>query len=127
MKNSIKISIVALTLFASATFTANAEDKEAKKAAALKTVVYISKDGKVNVLVDKPNTDANTTLLIKDESGAIVYREVIQKENQKFGRILNVNELTAGKYEIKVISKDDSQTKSFQLSEPATERVVTIK
>jgi hypothetical protein len=127
MKNSIKISIVALTLFASATFTANAEDKETKKAAALKTGIYISKDGKVNVLVDKPNTDANTTLLIKDEYGAIVYREVIQKENQKFGRILNVNELTAGKYEIKIISKDDSQTKSFQLSEPTTERVVTIK
>ncbi|WP_159471826.1 DUF3244 domain-containing protein [Dyadobacter sp. 3J3] len=127
MKNSIKNIAVAFAFVASFAFTAHAEEKETKKSAALNTGVYINKNGKINVFVDKLNNDSNTTILVKNTTGDIVYREVVEKENQKFGRILNVDELAAGKYEIKVISKNDSQTKSFQLSEPVVERVVTIK
>lgn len=127
MKTYIKNIAVAFALVASFAFSANADDKETKKAASLNTGVYINKEGKINVFVDKPSSDFNTTLLIKNAAGEIVYSEVVQKDLQKFGRVLNVNELPAGKYEIKVSSKNDSQTKSFQLSEPVVERVVSIK
>ncbi len=127
MKNSFKNIAIAFALIASFAFTAHAEEKETKKSSALNTGVYINKNGKINVFVDKLNNDSNTTILVKNASGEIVYREVVEKDHQKFGRILNVDELGAGKYEIKVSSKNDSQTQSFQLSEPIVERVVTIK
>ncbi|MBE9466682.1 hypothetical protein [Dyadobacter subterraneus] len=127
MKTYIKNIAVAFAFVASFAFSAYADDKETKKAASLNTGVYINKEGKINVFVDKPNNDSNTTLLVRNATGDIVYREVVEKGNQKFGRVLNVNELPAGKYEIKVSSKNDSQTKSFQLSEPVVERVVSIK
>lgn len=126
MENSIKTFICAFALITSAAFTANAEDKENKKAASFGTGIYINKEGKINVLVDKQSNKANTTLLVRNEHGEIVYREVIEKDNQKFGRLLNVEDLEAGKYEINVISNNEVQKKAFQLSEPTTERVVTI-
>jgi hypothetical protein len=127
MKNSIKTFICAFALITSAAFTANADDKENKKASRFGTGIYINKQGKINVFVDKQNTDANTTLLVRNEQGKIVYREVIEKDNQKFGRLLNVEDLEAGKYEINIISDNEIQKKGFQLSEPTTERVITIK
>jgi hypothetical protein len=56
-----------------------------------------------------------------------VYREVVEKDNQKFGRILNVEKLEAGQYELNVVSKNEVQTKSFQLTEQKTERILSIK
>ncbi|WP_159468166.1 DUF3244 domain-containing protein [Dyadobacter sp. 3J3] len=127
MKTYIKNIAVAFAFVASFAFSAHADDKATKKASVLNTGVYINKNGKINVFVDKLNSNSNTTIVVKNSAGDVVYREVVEKDLQKFGRILNVDELTAGKYEIKVSSKNDSQTKSFQLSEPVVERVVTIK
>ena len=126
MKNSIKTFAVAIALIA-ASFTANADDKETKKSAGFGTGIYSTKSGKINVLVDKVNSDAATTLLLRNENGQIVYKETVDKNEQKFGRTLNVDELSAGKYEIEVTSKGEKQSKSFQLSEQKTERVLAIK
>jgi flagellar hook assembly protein FlgD len=127
MKTSFKTIIVAFAFVTSFAFAANAEDKkETKKSSALNTGVYINKEGKINVLVDQLNNASNTTLLIRNETGQVVYREIIEKGNQKFGRVLNVEELSAGTYQIEVSSKNDSQIKSFQLSEPQTERTIAI-
>jgi hypothetical protein len=126
MKNSIKTFAVAIALLATS-FAANAEDKETKKSAGFGTGIYTTKSGKINVLVDKVSSDAPTTLLLKNENGQIVYKEVVDKNQQKFGRILNVDELSAGKYEIEVTSKGEKQSKSFELSEQKVERVLAIK
>ena len=126
MKNSIKTFAVAVALFATA-FTANAEDKETKKSTGLGTGIYTTKSGKINVLVNKASTDAATTLVLKNENGQVVYREIIDKTQQKFGRSLNVDELTAGKYEIEVTSKGEKQSKSFEVSEQKAERILAIK
>jgi flagellar hook assembly protein FlgD len=126
MKTSIKTIIVAFAFVTSFAFTANAEEKETRKTSSLNTGVYVNKEGKINVLVDQPNNTANTTLLIRNETGQVVYREVIEKGNQKFGRVLNVDELSAGSYQIEVSSKNNSQVKTFQLSEPQTERSIAI-
>ena len=126
MKNSIKTFAVAIALLATS-FAANAEDKETKKSAGFGTGIYTTKSGKINVLVDKVSSDAPTKLLLKNENGQIVYKEVVDKNQQKFGRILNVDELSAGKYEIEVTSKGEKQSKSFELSEQKVERVLAIK
>ena len=126
MKNSIKTFAVAIALIA-ASFTANAEDKETKKSAGFGTGIYTTKSGKINVMVDKVSSDASTTLLLRNEKGEIVYKETVGKNEQKFGRSLNVNELSAGKYEIEVSSQGEKQSKSFELSEQKAERVLAIK
>lgn len=126
MKNSIKTFICAFALVTSFGFSASAEDKETKKSTGFGTGIYTSKAGKINVLVDKVNAEANTTLLLKNEKGEIVYREVIEKSNQKFGRVLNLEELEAGNYEIKITSNGETQSKTFKLLEQKTERVLTI-
>ena len=126
MKNSIKTFAVAIALIA-ASFTANAEDKETKKSAGFGTGIYTTKSGKINVFVDKVNADSPTTILLKTKNGQVVYRETVGKNEQKFGRSLNVNELSAGKYEIEVSSQGEKQSKSFELSEQKAERVLAIK
>ncbi|KAA6430341.1 hypothetical protein FEM33_25380 [Dyadobacter flavalbus] len=127
MKNSVKTFAFALALLASATFTASAEDKETKKASTFGTGIYPTKTGRINVLVDKVNNDANTVLLIKNENGDIIYRETINKNEQKFGRSLNLDEMEAGKYRLEVISGNEVQSKTFQLSAQKTERMLTVK
>jgi len=124
MKTTIKTFAVAFALIA-ASFTANAE--ETKKASGFGTGIYTTKSGKINVLVDKANANANTTLLLKNEKGDVVYQETVGKKTQKFGRTLNVDELRSGTYEIQVTSQGETQSKSFELSNQETERTLQIK
>lgn len=126
MKNSIKTFAVAIALLA-ASFAANAEDKETRKSTGFGTGMYTTKSGKIKVLVDKVSSDAPTVILLKNENHQILYRETIEKNEQKFGRTLNVDELPAGKYEIEVSSKGEKQSRIFDLSEPKMERVIAIK
>ena len=126
MKTSIKTFAVAFALIAAA-FTANAENKDNKKSAGFGTGIFASKGGKINVLVDKNAADAPTTILLKNAEGDVVYTETVNKNQQKFGRILNVEELASGKYELEVSSKGEKQIKSFELSEQQSERVLAVK
>jgi hypothetical protein len=125
MRTSLKTFALAFAFVAS-TFAAQAEDKEAKRAV-LGTGIYPTKAGKINVLVDKTNAESSTTLLLKNENGEIVYRETISKEQQKFGRTLNLDNMEAGQYKLEVISGKDIQSKTFQLSDQKVERTVMIK
>ncbi|MCF2498680.1 hypothetical protein [Dyadobacter chenhuakuii] len=126
MKTTIKTFAFALALIASS-FAANAEDKETKKASTFGTGIYPTKSGKINVLVNKANNNANTVILLKNEAGIVVYRETVSKDNQKFGRTLNMDQMDAGKYELDVISGKEIQSKSFELSEQKLERSLTVK
>ena len=126
MKTYIKNIAVAFAFVASFAFAAHADDKAAKKSTGFGTGIYSTKGGKINVLVDKVNQDSPTIIVLKNSLGDIVYREVVEKGSQKFGRSLNVNELEAGKYEIQVTSNGETQSKSLQLTEQKTERVLTI-
>jgi hypothetical protein len=126
MKNSIKSIIVAFALVTSFASSASADNKEAKKSAGFGTGIYATKSGKINVLVNKVSQDYATVLVLKNKSGEVIYREVVEKGSQKFGRLLNLNDLEAGQYEIKVTSNGESQSKIFQLTEQQTERVLTV-
>ena len=125
MKNSIKTIVFALALITTA-FTANAEDKESKKPAGFDTGIYTTKTGRINVIVNKATLEGATTILLKNEKGDVIYREIVGKKEQKFGRTLNLDELETGKYEIEVRSLGETQSKSFELSDQRTERILTV-
>jgi len=127
MKNSIKTIVCALTLITSSSFAANEVDKENKKASGFGIGIYASREDKINVFVDKQSANSPTTLLVRSNQGDIIYRETIEKENTKFGRLLNVSDLEPGRYEIKIISDNETQTQAFELSAPTTERVLKIQ
>ncbi|WP_159469896.1 DUF3244 domain-containing protein [Dyadobacter sp. 3J3] len=127
MRKSIKNILVAFVAVTSLAFTANAEGRDNTKTSDLNTGVFVNKEGKINVTVDQANVDAATTISIINEIGEVVYSEVVERGNQKFGRVLNVDKLEDGQYEIEVKSKNESQTKTFQVSEPKTERVIEIQ
>jgi len=127
MKTSIKTFAYALAFVSAFSLTANAEDKENKKSTGFGTGIYATKTGKINVRVDKYGTDAPTMLLLRNEYGEIIYRETVSKKEQKIGRLLNVNDLDPGKYAIEIISKGEKQSKSFELSEQKTERILELK
>ena len=126
MKNSIKTFVCALALVATV-FTAKAEDKETKKPAGFETGIYPNKHGKINVMVNKFGSGESTQIVLKNSQGTVVYRETINKANQKFGRVLNLEQLDAGKYQLEISSNGETQSKSIQVSEPTTNRVLTIK
>jgi hypothetical protein len=126
MKTSIKAFICALTLVSTA-FTAQADDKEMKKPAGFGTGIYTTKSGKINLNVDKPSANAATTIVLRNNKNEILYRETVAKDHQKFGRLLNVDGLSAGKYEIQITSKGETQSRTFEVYEKAFDKVITLK
>lgn len=126
MKNLIKTFASVIALVSVLTFSAHAEDKETKKAAGFGTGMFVNKSGKVNVMVDKVNADSHTTLLVTNEKGDVVYQETIGKKIQKFGRVLNVDQLDSGTYEVEVVSKGEKQSRKFEISEKTSTKTIAI-
>lgn len=126
MKTSIKNIAIAFALITSFAFSAHADDKAAKKSTGFGTGIYATKKGNINVLVDKVNQEKPTVIVLENNKGDVLYREVVEKEKTNFGRSLNLNELEAGKYQLKVSSNGETQSKSFELNEQKTERILTV-
>jgi hypothetical protein len=126
MKNSIKTFICAIALTA-ATFTAYAENGETSKPTGFQTGVYKNSAGKVQVTVVKTSADAPTTLVLKDESGKVVYRETINRRQQKFSRLLNLEGMDSGIYQLDILSDGEVESKTIQLSDKKIERTLSIK
>ncbi len=126
MKTTFKTFAIALAFIATA-FTAQAEDKETKKASGFGTGIYTTKSGNINVMVEKANTDASTTIALKTEKGAVVYEETVGKKNKRFGRSLNVADLKPGTYEIEVSNQGEKLIKTFELSTSDSQRIIQVK
>jgi hypothetical protein len=65
--------------------------------------------------------------LITNRSGATFYREVIDRNTDKFRKTFNVNELSAGTYTIEVSANGQKTEKDFEVAEIRTERQISIK
>jgi hypothetical protein len=126
MKPSIKT--IAMTMVIAATFAFNsfADDKESKKAAAFGTGIFASNSGKIHVNIDKYTSD-KAIIVITNRGGATFYREVIERNTDKFRKTFNVNELPAGTYTIEVSANGQKTEKNFEVAEIRTERQVSIK
>lgn len=126
MKTSVQLFALVFAFVATA-FSATAEDKEAKKSSGFGTGMYATKSGTIRVMVEKIDRKASTTIRLKDDQGKIVYAETVNRSIQLFSRTLNVDELSTGKYEVEVMSNGEKQTKSFELIQPKSERILQVR
>ena len=126
MKPSIKTIAMTMVIAAPFAFNTFAEDKESKKATAFGTGIFASNSGKIHVNVDKYTSD-KAVVLITNHSGATFYREVIDRNTDKFRKAFNVNELPAGTYTIEVSANGQKTEKNFEVSESRTERQISVK
>lgn len=125
MKKSVKTIVFAFVFSAAFAFSAVASDKEAKKVTGFATGIYVTKEGKINLNVDK-YTSSKTTILITNRAGIVIYREVLGKELSKFKRSLNVDALPSGKYTLEVSSNKEKQTNHFEISEEVKLKEITL-
>ena len=125
MKNSIKTLICAIALSTVFAFNASADDKETKKATGFGTGIFTTKQGKISVNIDKYN-EKPTIILLEDVKGNVLYKEVISKNETKLRRSLDMSQLPAGDYDLKVISNGEKQTKRVELQEARPERLISM-
>ncbi|WP_221390725.1 T9SS type A sorting domain-containing protein [Dyadobacter sp. NIV53] len=125
MKTSAKNFIYALALTTVLAFSASAEDKKTKKVTAFGTGIYATKTGKINVNVNKYN-EKLTVIQLQDKRGNILYQEVVNKNETKFRRSLDVNELPTGEYTLQIMSDGEKQIKKVEVNEKHPERVISM-
>jgi hypothetical protein len=104
----------------------NAEDKEGKKTTEFDTGIYASKSGKLHVNVDKYSKEP-AIVLVTDQSGKTVYREVVRKDVNKFRTAFDVSHLPSGTYTIEVAGQGHKQSKTFELTEKIAERAISVR
>ena len=125
MKTSAKNFTYALALSTVLAFGASAEDKNTKKVTAFGTGIYATKTGKINVNIDKYNQKP-TIIQLEDQRGNVLYEEVVNKDNTKFRRSLDVNELPAGEYTLQIMSDGQKQSKKVEVNERHPERMLSM-
>ncbi|MCE6989287.1 T9SS type A sorting domain-containing protein [Dyadobacter sp. CY323] len=126
MKTSLKSIALAVAFSAIFAFNSFADDKEGKKTASFGTGVFASKSGKIHINVDKYSNE-NTAVIVTDQSGKLMYREVLGKGVTKLRTALNVSDLPAGSYRIEITSKSGKEVKSFSVTDKVAQRTISIK
>lgn len=126
MKPSIKTIAFAIVFATVSTLNAFADEKENKKVTAFGTGIFASNSGKIHVNVDK-YTAEKAVVLMTNEKGETIYREVIGKGTEKFRKALDVSALPAGKYTIEVFAGGQKSEKRFEVSEVLTDRQISLK
>lgn len=117
MKNAFKslIAVIALT-----TTVAFAGNDNATKSSSFRSGMYVSKDGKLNVNIEKKET-AKTSVAVKDLKGNTIYETYVSKKPSTYSIKLDMSELKAGEYTIEIKNGDQSESKSVTISEPKVE------
>ncbi len=64
--------------------------------------------------------------MVRKRNGEVMYQEYVAAENTKFGRILNVDDLSAGTYYVEVKSNGVSQKQLFTIGEEITTRSLNV-
>ncbi|OIN57202.1 DUF3244 domain-containing protein [Arsenicibacter rosenii] len=76
--------------------------------------VYVTTQNKVRMAVEK-TTPETLTLTVRDNQQQVVYSKQISKKDMKISVQFDMSELTDGKYELEVASKDGSIKKQVEL------------
>src|SRR5690606_16575667 len=121
----IKSIALVFVFSAVSAFNAFADDKDAKKVG-FGTGIFASKSGKIHINVDKYGSE-NTAIVVTNETGQLMYRDVMGKSVTKVRTALNVSDLPAGTYRIEISSKNGKEVKSFEVSETKPEREISLK
>ncbi|KAA6434025.1 hypothetical protein FEM33_22325 [Dyadobacter flavalbus] len=126
MKNSLKTIALAVAFSATFAFSSFASDKEAKKTSSFGTSIYASRSGKIQVCVDK-FTAGKTVIVLTDQRGNTMYKEIIGKNMDKYRKSLDVSELPDGNYHIEVYGNGEKHSHHFELSEKPAERKISFE
>lgn len=124
MKNQIKTIVCAL-LIAVTTPMFAAENQQVNKGKSLKTGIYFSKDGKLNINVENSSEKA-TKIQIKDVNNQVVFQKSTQSTNPLSALKLDVGQLPDGAYKVVVSNGSDKITHNLQLETPKAERVLIV-
>ncbi len=127
MKNVHNTIALFVSLFLLTALVGHAEDKEAKKPTSFGTGFYTTKAGKISIMVDKLGSNKPTKIALLNDHGKVIYDEIVNRKVKKFGRVLNIDALQPGIYEIEVTSNGEKQTQYFQLNEITKQRLVHLK
>ena len=76
--------------------------------------VYVTTQNKVRMAVEKTTPEV-LTMTVRDNTQQIVYSKQISKKDMKVSVQFDMSELTDGKYELEVASKDGSIKKQVEL------------
>lgn len=102
-----------------------AETQQAAKSSTLKTGMYFSKDGRLNINIENNSTRA-TKVLIKNVSNQIVFQKNTGWHSCISALKLDVNQLPDGEYQVEVSNGEDKVTQKVQLETPKQERVLVV-
>lgn len=128
-------SAIASLLLVSSTFSAPVADKKSRKerremlrsASSFSTTMFINKENKLNVLVFKYGIPTRTIVSLRDKGGNYIYREYINANRDKFGKVLVLNELDYGTYTVEVSANGVTEKKTISISERTAERTLALK
>lgn len=123
MKNQVKSAILALLISSTPLFAA--ESQPVTKANSLKTGIYFSKDGKLNINVEN-SADKLTRIQIKDELNRVVYQKNTHTSNNLSALKLDVGQLPDGAYKVVVSNKKDKLIQNLQIETPQSERILVV-
>ena len=85
------------------------------KANAFGASAFVTLDNQVRVSVVK-GADAPAEIVLRNANNLVIFRQSLDRKDEKCALKLNVNELTDGKYELEVKSGDSSIKKELNLS-----------
>jgi hypothetical protein len=127
MKTTIKTIATVFVLILVTCISAFADEKEAKKPTGFKTGIYHCIDGKINIYIDRINKSTPAIIMLSNDGGQVLYREIIRGSNSKFGRALNIDQLEEGHYTLKIMIGNEILSKSVYLEEQKVQRSLKIE
>jgi hypothetical protein len=132
MKTLIKSLALALSLAAvtsSVTFAEINPGGNTKVVATYKTGIYMTKDGKLNIALDK-GKGGTVSINLKGADGRLLYSRHLGKNDQIYRTRLNLNQLEDGVYQVEITNGVETTTQSVTIStqQPTMpDRLISIK
>ncbi|NDU95179.1 hypothetical protein [Spirosoma terrae] len=90
-------------------------DPTTPKSTSVEASAFVTIDKQVRVSVVKP-ADTSVDILLRDSENQVVYRQSLNRKDEKYAVKLNVEQLADGKYELEVRSAKNSIRKQLDLS-----------
>ncbi|MEZ4901122.1 MAG: hypothetical protein R2822_04870 [Spirosomataceae bacterium] len=105
----------------------NSRAIESRNAVTFETSAYITKDASIKLAVKK-NAPERVFITLRAANNAILYSEIINKNDMSYAAKINVNELRDGVYQLEVSTQNDRVVKRLNLASSKwdTERKITV-
>ncbi len=126
MKTSFKTILCALALSTSVAFAGPGSDS--KKPVYFETGIYKSKDGKLNVNIEK-QVPAYASVALLSAKGDVLAREGVGRKQKKASFVFDISALPDGEYTLSIQSKGQQEVTPFTInSEKSTiKRYIAFK